>query len=145
MKEILEKFTFKQKLLIRWSDLDEIGHVNNALYLTYFEEGRIQYLEQVADWDWKTMGIIVARAEIDYKLPLYLRTKAYLFVRCARIGNKSFNLEYVLAEELESGDRLIAMGTTIMVTYDYTKGQPVPVPEAVREKFVKYEKSMSIN
>ncbi|MBK9524941.1 MAG: acyl-CoA thioesterase [Bacteroidetes bacterium] len=70
-------FKHKSPLHIRFSDVDAFGHVNNACYLTYIEEARVSYFEEVVDWshDWSTKGIIIAKAEIDFILPYISKKK----------------------------------------------------------------------
>ena len=54
---------FENKQYVRWDDLDALGHVNNAKYLTYAQEARFA---------WSSMlEMVVARAEVDFKAPIY--------------------------------------------------------------------------
>src|ERR1051326_5853842 len=91
MKEI--SFRHKTKMEIRFVDVDAFGHVNNANYLTYFEQARVSYFDEVAGWDydWSRQGIILARAEVNYVLPANFRDEVYVYTRCSRIGTKSFD------------------------------------------------------
>lgn len=141
MIENLDKFRFREKIAMRWSDLDEMRHVNNAVYLTYFEQGRLNYFGQAIGWEWENAGIIQARAIIDYVMPLYLTDEPYLYIRCARIGNKSLELEHLIIDE-KTTPRLIAKGMVVLVTFDYKTQQSIPVPDSEREKFAHYEKAM---
>lgn len=61
----LKNFKYKMIINIRWSDMDAIGHVNNATYLTYLEEARICYLNDVINWNSKVDGIILASVNIN--------------------------------------------------------------------------------
>jgi acyl-CoA thioester hydrolase len=132
---------------MRWSDLDEMRHVNNAVYLTYFEQGRINYFAQGVGWDWRQTGMIQARAEIDYLVPLFLQDNAYLYIRMAKLGSKSMTLEHLIIDEKSEAnpggkDRLIAKGTVILVAYDYKTQSSIAVPELERVKIINYEKGL---
>ncbi|MBL0063763.1 MAG: acyl-CoA thioesterase [Bacteroidetes bacterium] len=109
-------------LHIRFSDVDAFGHVNNACYLTYIEEARVRYFDEVVDWsyDWSTKGIILAKAEIDFILPIHFKDELYVYTRCSRIGNKSFDLEYQLTRFWEGKEIIMADAVTVMVAFDYT-------------------------
>ncbi len=135
----LSDFKFKMKLALRWSDVDEAGHVNNAVYLTYFEEARVLYFHEAVQWDWKKDGIILANANVNYVRPLFYPENAYAYVRTSRIGSKSLELEYVIV--VENGDKkdMIAKGTTVLVMFDYKSNQSVPVPAEIRVKLNAFE------
>lgn len=135
----LNDFKFKMKLALRWSDVDEAGHVNNAVYLTYFEEARVLYFHEAVQWDWKKDGIILANANVNYVRPLFYPENAYAYVRTSRIGSKSLELEYVIV--VENGDKkdMIAKGTTVLVMFDYKSNQSVLVPAEIRVKLNAFE------
>jgi acyl-CoA thioester hydrolase len=67
--------------------------------------------------------MILARVEIDYRAQLGIGEEVDVGVRCARIGAKSFDLEY----ELHAGGRLVAEARTVIVCFDYQRGETVPV------------------
>ena len=112
---------------VRFRDLDSMGHVNNAVFLTYLEEARIAFLFGRGA---TTDSLIVARVEIDYRSPVRLGEKVEVDVRCTRLGTKSFDLEY----ELRAGGRVVAEAKTVCVGYDYESGETLPIPEAWRER-----------
>ena len=115
---------------IRFADIDKLGHVNNAVYLSYFEQARLSYFQQVigANIDWSENGIILARAEINYILPVNLEDNIIVEISCSRTGTKSFDLEYKLFKQ--SGDKniLATEGKTIMVCYNYKASQTIAIP-----------------
>src|SRR6188768_2836860 len=89
-------FRHKTKIELRFADIDAFGHVNNAVFLTYFEQARVHYFDHVLGWDydWSKEGVIVARSEIDYILPVHFRDTITMYTGCSRIGNKSFDISY---------------------------------------------------
>jgi acyl-CoA thioester hydrolase len=116
---------------VRFRDLDPMGHVNNAVFLTYLEQARVAFFSEMgAATGLEEMNMIVARVEIDYKAPVRLGQEVEISVRASRFGTKSFDLDYDLRVEGE----LVAEAKSVQVAYDYARHEPVPVPAAWREK-----------
>ena len=108
-----------------------MGHVNNAVYLTYVESARVAFLEHLgAATTLEEMAIIVARVEIDFRAPVRFGDEVDVTVRATRFGEKSFDLEH----ELRVGDTVVAEVKTVLVTYDYATRAPVEIPHEWREK-----------
>jgi acyl-CoA thioester hydrolase len=122
----VEGFEFVHRETVRFRDVDAMGHVNNAVYLTYLEDARIAFLRPLgAD----VPEMILARAEIDFRAPLAEGDELEIGVRPVRVGSKSFELEY----ELRVGEKVAAEAKTVIVSYDYTAGRAVAVPDRWRE------------
>lgn len=140
-KPIRIPFKHKTEIQIRFKDIDLLGHVNNANHLTYFEYARVKYFDDVAghEINWNENGLILAKATIDYKLPIFLKDKVYVYTRCSRIGIKSFELSYQMVKEEENREIVLAEGTTVLVCYDYKNRKSIPVPEKWREKLELFE------
>ncbi len=138
MNSTIDLKNFKHKMIIniRWSDMDAIGHVNNATYLTYLEEARICYLNDVITWDSKVDGIILASVNINYKKPIYFNQKIEILTRCSKIGGKSFELEYVMINELSE---IICDGKTVMVYYNYQSNNSEIIPDKFRSLLNTFE------
>ncbi|MBK8442791.1 MAG: acyl-CoA thioesterase [Sphingobacteriales bacterium] len=133
-------FRYQQPLAMRWSDLDELGHANNAVYLTYFEEARVGYFAAACQWDWKKDGLILAKATVNYRRPLFFVQTAQIALRCSHIGNKSFELQYAItAPDAQQQLQLIADGSTIMVCFDYEQQISVTVPQHIRKRISDFE------
>lgn len=126
-----EKFRHSTPIEIRFVDVDAFGHVNNAHYLTYFEQARVKYFDDIMGWkyNWNRQGIILARAELNYTEPLLFRDNIFVLTHCSRIGTKSFDLEYLIMKKNTNGDAIMAEGKTVMVAFDYGAGQSISVPE----------------
>ena len=108
-----------------------MGHVNNAVFLTYVESARVAFLEHLgAATTLEEMAIIVARVEIDFRAPVRFGDEVEVTVRATRFGDKSFDLEH----ELRVGDTVVAEAKTVLVTYDYARRAPVAIPDDWREK-----------
>jgi acyl-CoA thioester hydrolase len=123
---------------IRFNDLDTFGHVNNAIYLSYFEEGRKEFFQDKVGmtWDWQGEGILLARNEIDYKVPLRLDDKASIEIEISRMGTKSLDVAYRIFKTDEAGKEITCTtGKSVLVCFDYKTQKSVPVPDKWREIF----------
>ena len=128
---MLSRFRFRHPVDVRFRDLDAIGHVNNAEYLTYFEMARIAYWLQVTRrTQISDLDMILARAEIDYRSPLTFGESIEVGVGCTSLGKTSFVLE-LDAHELASG-RLVAECRKTLVYYDFAAGVKKPLPDEIR-------------
>jgi len=116
---------------VRFRDLDPMGHVNNAVFLTYLEQARVAFFSEMgAGSGLEDMNMVVARVEIDFKAPVRLGQEVAISVRASRFGTKSFDLDY----ELRVDGELVAVAKSVQVAYDYNLREPVPVPAEWREK-----------
>lgn len=135
----LPEYNYKTLIPVRFADIDAFGHVNNAVYLTYFEIARSKYWHEVVQWDWNELGIIIAKAEINYIKPLILEDELFAYVRTARIGNTSFDLDYTLVRTVNGNEEICATGKTVCVAYNYGLNEPAPIPETRRIKMQEFE------
>lgn len=111
---------------VRFRDVDSMGHVNNAVFLTYLEEARIAFLLPLGA---EVSSMILARVEIDFRAPLRMGDVVEIGVRPATVGTKSFELEY----EVRSRGVVAAEARTVIVSFDYESGRSIEVPESWRE------------
>ena len=106
-----------------------MGHVNHAVYLTYFEQGRLNFWRELTGSPSPHTRVIIAHAECDYRAPAHFGDELEVRVAVGEIGRSSFTLAY---EIVEVSGRRIATGKTVMVAYDYAQGASVPLPDATR-------------
>lgn len=128
----MARYPYTVPITVSFRDLDALGHVNNAVYLTYFEHARIGYgLQLVGSDTLRDLGFIVAEATITYLRPAFYGEQLEVGVRVTDIGNKSFVMEYGLHRRADG--ELIARGRTVQVWFDYATQRSARVPEAFRE------------
>lgn len=133
-------FHFYHPIEVRYGDLDPQGHLNNARYLTFMEQARIQYLQKLGLWDggsFLNIGVILADARITFRAPVLFGQPVRVGARVSRLGNKSMDMEYVI-EDAEAGDEL-ATGSSVLVAYDYRQEQTISIPESWREVIREFE------
>ena len=138
---------FTHRIEVRFRDCDPLGHVNNAVYLTYLEQARLVQWRSL--WRFGGLrntgdahapdeavpdapGVILARVEIDYKRPAQYGDMLDVRIGLAAVGSTSFTYEY---EIVDATDRLVATARSVQVFYDYRASQPVPIPDDLRRTF----------
>jgi len=139
MSEKIADYKYKTPITIRFSDIDAVGHVNNATYLTYFEDARINYWREIIDWNLREKGVIVGRSEVNYLKPITLEDEIVCYVRTTRIGNSSFDMMHLLVRITPNGEEICTTGKTVCISYDYKQNKSVPIPEPEREKMIAYD------
>jgi acyl-CoA thioester hydrolase len=134
MEEPEGKDIFETTVEIRFADIDAMGHVNNAVYFSYFEQARMAYFkERVARiWDWNEDGVIVARNEIDYIYPVFLNDRMNIRLWVEHVGSKSFSVCY----RVVVGERLCATGKSVLVCFNHKNKATQVLPEAWKSVFL---------
>jgi len=125
---------FSHRLEVRFRDCDALGHVNNAVYLTYLEQARFQHWRSLWGFGDPQLpadmpGVILARAEADYKRPSRYGDVLEIRLTVAEIGRSSFRYEYEIVNE--KGETVLT-AKTVQVMYDYAAEKPVPIPDPIR-------------
>ena len=137
--KLLQAFNFKTSIPIRFADIDLFGHVNNAVYLTYFEIARSIYWKEIIEWNWELMGIIIANAEVSYLKPIQLNDDILAYVKTSDIGKSSFTLKYALVKVVNGQEELCTTGSTTCVSFDYANNKPAQIPQESRMKMEIFE------
>ena len=129
-----KKVKSRYDIEVRFADIDVMGHVNNAVYLSYFEQARIGFFKLIADenWDWQKLGILLAKNEVNYLAPLLLNDEAWIETRCVRLGEKSMTFAYEIKKMLKGQGMLITTGQSVLVCFDATTQKTISVPDAWR-------------
>lgn len=134
----MEGFNFITPVEIRFRDMDSLGHVNNAVFITYMETARIKYmLNLVGSQYLSDLRIILAEVTCTYRSPAYWGATLEVGVRITEIGNKSFAMEYRIEDQATR--RLVASGSSVQVAYDYDAQTSIPVPDSVAEAAEEFE------
>jgi acyl-CoA thioester hydrolase len=123
----------EKRVELRWSDVDAYMHVNNAVYSTYLEECRDEWVENTLDGASSSWDFVLARLAIDFRRELRLEDEEVL-VSCslARIGNSSVTLR----EQIRTREgKLSAESEAVLVARDRERGRSRPLTEAERAAF----------
>ncbi len=117
---------------MRFRDLDPMGHVNNAVYLSYCEYARTQfYMKHAFKRSLHDIDFILAHVEIDYLAAAEWGDEVVVSVWPSKIGESSFTLSYELRDK--KSDRLLAKSASVQVSYDYDKRKTKPIPPEFRK------------
>jgi len=123
---------------VRFRDIDSMGHVNNAVFFTYFEEGRKVFLHTLFNIiEPKDYNFILAHISCDFVRPVKLGDPIKLQLWIGDIGEKRFNIKYSLVNS--SNESLVyAEGQSVQVFFDYKKNRTVPISKYFMEKISDY-------
>jgi len=136
----LAPFNFQTTIQLRWKDIDQFGHVNNAVYLTYFETARYYYNRDVNQWDWNQDQYIIASIKVDYLRPIFYPGDIKVYLRIGDIGDKSFVFHYAITFEKNGIEKLAATGQSTQVFYDVRNQKTIPIPERIIKQWKAFEK-----
>ncbi len=128
-------YRFSHRLEVRFRDIDALGHVNNAVYLSYLEQARVLYFQHLKLRMDQEPLTLLARNEIDYLRPVLLGEALEVFLGVVRIGNKSLRFEY----EVHANGELAARAASVLVWYDFQAFKSIPVPPDVRRALEAFE------
>ena len=131
-------FTVVFDLHPRFRDTDAMGHINNAVYVTYLEVGRQEYWKRLSPGsDYRSVPFILASVTIDFRAEALVSDVLEVGICCEWIGNRSFAFAYEI--RAQEGGRLIAEATSIQVCYDYETKRSFPMPAELRQRLEAFE------
>ena len=114
---------FSQPIDVRFSDLDALGHVNHAVFITYLEHARTKWWQAlIGDRPFQEEGFVMARVEMDYRKPIGLGDQVRVELRCAHLGHTSFTLAYKVVREKDGV--ILAEAQTVQVMVDFASMRP---------------------
>jgi acyl-CoA thioester hydrolase len=117
-----------------------LQHVNNAIYLHYFETARINFFNQeLPNWDWAKSGIILLKNIVEYKVPVFLTDVCNVEIECAHIGTKSFTFTYKIQVLKDKNVITKTIGESILVCYDFTQEETINLPSELRNALQRHK------
>lgn len=131
-----EEFSYVTEIDVRFRDLDPMDHVNNAIYVTYVEQARAEWYEDVVGITLGEADTVLAHLEVDYHRPIELGEVVEVRMRTEELGESSIPMTY----ELRVDGELAATAETIQVTFDRETGESVPIPEEWRQRIEAFER-----
>lgn len=140
-------YRYQLAIETRFRDTDAMGHINNAVYLTYFEAARAGYYYAVTGRAFEgisedPVSIILAHATIDFRSQAWFGERLLVACRTTWAGHSSFAFGYRITADADStrgAGRLIADGETILVMFDYTTQRPTRIPADLLARMADYE------
>ena len=131
------------KIQLRFSDFDVLRHVNNAKYATFMENARVDFFNEIIapGHNWEETGILIARLEFDFKIPVLMTDSLYIETHISSIGTKSIVFDHDFIVSGDTGPLLKAKGKSITVCYHYRNQQSIQVPAHWRNRINDFQKS----
>lgn len=136
---MMSDFKVNTQVTVRFADVDSMGHVNNAKFFTYMEQGRVAYFKHFPELDFTRDGsasgtsLILAEIQCRFLSPAYLEETLNVALGVTQMKRSSFVMQYEIIET-KSG-RAIATGQSVQVYYDYSAKKSVEIPDTLRKKF----------
>ena len=133
-KEKITDFKFQHNIKTRWKDSDAFRHINNAVYLSYVEDARLELMRR---WGITQDGksVIVASAKIDYYKQVIHPTQLIIGQTVSRIGNKSFDITSIVFNE--DTKESVCKSVITIVCFDFSVNKTVLVYDAIKDDFNK--------
>ncbi len=134
MEESTKLLSVTHSIPVAWGDMDAFAHVNNTVFLRWFESGRIAWWERVGQYarlQAQGIGPTLARAVIDYRRPVKFPDTVEVTVTTLRVGEKSTVVGYRVTSAAQ-GNAVVAEGETVLVFIHYGRNQSVPIDDELR-------------
>jgi acyl-CoA thioester hydrolase len=127
-------WAFGQADRVRFYELDALNHVNNTVYLKWFETLRVQYMIDygLTQYRPEDPSFVVRSLTCDFLAPMFLNDDYIVTARCESFRTTSFRKDYAVWR----GGRLCATGTAVVVMTDKSGERKQPLTDAQRETFV---------
>ena len=136
-----EDCTFWIEVDVRWSDMDSQRHVNNAVYFTYCEQVRIDFMNKIGIRGkfGAEQGPMLVSASCDFRRQVVYPATLDVGLSIDEMGRSSVRMRYAMFEK--DSDTLVALGTSVNAWVDYRESRSIPLPNEVRELLAKYQKT----
>ena len=144
-RDLPGEFGHRLAVPIRFVDTDAMGHVNNAVFLTFAEAARVAWWAEVtgepiireAD---RTAGLILAEADVAFRAPVFFGETVQVETRATRVGRTSIHVEHRLtASTVDGPSHLVATIGSVIVRYDYAAERPTPWAPALVDRIEAFE------
>ncbi len=117
---------------VRWRDMDAMGHVNNAKYISYLEEARVRWMQGVpgvAMTD--AIAPVVAATNVNYRAPIVWPNDIVVELFVERLGTSSVTIGHRIVDQKDERV-LYSDGNVVVVWMDTRTGRSAPLPDAIR-------------
>jgi acyl-CoA thioester hydrolase len=135
----MEGFRHLFLITVRFRDIDAMGHVNNAVFFTYLETARMDYMRKVVfkteSRNFSEDGLILAEISCQFKKPIFFGQSVEVGTRVVEMGNSSFQVE----QRIDAGGHLAALAKLVLVHYDYQASKSVRIPDEFRARIRAFE------
>jgi acyl-CoA thioester hydrolase len=132
------EFTVVHEIVPRFRDTDAMGHINNAVYVTYLEVARQVYWAKLDEHaDYRRVPFILAHVDVDFRSEALVNEVLEAGIRMEWISRSSFAFRYRIWEK--SSGRVVVEANTVQVCYDYRDKKTIPMPDPLRRSLEAFE------
>ncbi|OJA49733.1 acyl-CoA thioesterase [Burkholderia ubonensis] len=133
---------FTQQIVVRYSDIDYMGHVSNAVYYQYLQDAYVKFMYGLLDAPFsERISQITVKTVCEYVDQVRLGEVLNLRASVVRFGTRSFDIEYLLARQ-DNDKHLVARGLSTHVTFDYGNNISIPLPDDLKAGVLAYQGSL---
>jgi acyl-CoA thioester hydrolase len=140
MHELLAGYPVIIEQVVDWGDMDSFQHVNNVVYIRYFENARVEYFQRM---DWKTylaetgIGPILGTVQARFRRAVTYPDTLQVGVRVVSMDVDRYTMDYRIVSTKQND--LVTTGDTVVVTFDYRNGTKTAIPEEMRKRIERIE------
>jgi acyl-CoA thioester hydrolase len=141
MKSLLEHCPVDIEIPVAWGEMDAFRHLNNIVYLRYFESARAAYFERINFFEYTEqtgVGPILASISCKFRVPLTYPDTVSVGVRVSRIEDDRFAMEYHIVSHKHR--KVAAEGDGLIVCFNYTENKKAAIPGELRQRIEKLER-----
>ena len=132
------KFRHVMPAQIRFSDVDQFGHVNNSVYFQLYDLAKTTYFKDVLGMsDWGDVVVVVANINANFLMPVFFSDSIEIETATVQLGYKSFTL--LQQAKVKGSNEVKCECRTTLVMYDLLTKEPTPIPEHYKNSICQYE------
>ena len=134
------EFNHQEIIQIRFNDIDVLGHVNNAVQITYLDYGKIKYFETLKGQvlDWSGSELVMVNINVDFMEPIFISNQIVVKTKVYEIGNKSIKLVQVI-KDYET-NRVKTVCRSVMCGFDPKTNTSLLISDEWRDLINRFEK-----
>ncbi|DAC47990.1 MAG: hypothetical protein CMA62_04555 [Euryarchaeota archaeon] len=145
LDSVENEWTISTDITVNWGDMDSLGHVNHTVFAKWMETVRMRYFSKIGMmelYENSKIGPILARIEVDYKVPVIFPDIVVCNTCVSKIGRTSFEMKYLINSSSQQ-NKVVATGRVVCVMIDYSLGEPVKIPDDLRSSIMELEGNIS--
>jgi acyl-CoA thioester hydrolase len=144
MNELLAHCPVVIEIPVAWGEMDSFQHVNNIVYLRYFESARIAYFERLKLMEFMNqtgIGPILGSVQCKFKIPLTYPDTVSIGTRISKVEHDRFVMEYWILSHKHQ--KIAAEGEGVVVSFNYRESKKAPLPEEIKRRIAELEASIA--
>jgi acyl-CoA thioester hydrolase len=134
------EFNHQETIQIRFNDIDVLGHVNNAVQITYFDFGKVKYFEALKNQviDWSGSELVMVNVNVDFFEPIFTSNQIVVKTKVCEIGNKSLKLIQMIKDY--KTNRVKSVCRSVMCGFDPKTNKSLLISDEWRDLINQFEK-----